>query len=70
MSNTTLVRLGGLAGIVGGALLIMSELLYFVVDPSLPAETVTSASFQFQALILLLGSVLLAGALIAIYAAR
>jgi uncharacterized membrane protein (UPF0136 family) len=70
MSSSNLLRLGGLAAVIGGGLFVVSDLLILVDDPNDPIGTVTSASYALSVWLALISSVLLAGGLVGIYAAR
>ncbi len=69
MSSSSIIRLGGLAAVLSGVLLIVAELLYLI--PSLretTAEAALSGSYLFQSTLFLLGGVLLLGGLLGLYA--
>src|SRR4028119_2359221 len=70
MSSSNLLRLGGLAAVIGGGLFVVSDLLILVDDPNDPIGTVTSASYALSVGLALISTVLLAGGLVGIYAAR
>jgi hypothetical protein len=70
MSSSNLLRMGGLAALVGGGLFVVSDLLILVDDPNDPIGTVTSASYALSVGLALISTVLLAGGLVGIYAAR
>jgi hypothetical protein len=70
MSSSNLLRLGGLAAVIGGGLFVVSDLLILVDDPNDPIGTVTSASYALSVWLALISSVLLTGGLVGIYAAR
>ena len=70
MSSSNLLRLGGLAAVIGGGLFVVSDLLILVVDPNDPIGTVTSASYALSVGLALISAVLLIGGLVGIYAAR
>ncbi len=69
MPFSRIIRLGWLAAILSGVLLIVSELLYFVTGlGGLSAEMAASGSFVFQSVLFLLAGVLLLGGLLGLYA--
>lgn len=69
--SSKLIRLGGMAAVLSGALLIVSELLYLVVGIGQPsAEAASSGSFVVQGLLFLGAGVLLLGGLIGLYASH
>lgn len=70
MSSSNLIRLGGLAAVVGGVLFVLAELLYLVVGMSPSAENFSSGSAIVQGVLFLLGGVLLLGGLLGLYTAR
>lgn len=70
MSSSSLSRLGGLAAVVAGALLIIAELMYLIVGFESSAENFASASGFVQSALFLLGGVLLAGGLVSLYAGQ
>ena len=70
MSTSNLVRVGGLAAVAAGVLLVIAELMYLIVGFEPSAESFTSASGFIQNALFLLGGVLSAGGLISLYAGR
>src|ERR671910_1406029 len=70
MSSSNLLRLGGLAALVGGVLFAISDLLILAEDPDDPIGSITSASFALSVGLALVSAVLLTGGLVGIYAAR
>jgi hypothetical protein len=70
MSSSNLIRLGGLAALVGGVLFAVADLLILAEDPNDPIGNITSASYALSVGLALLSAVLLAGGLVGIYAAR
>jgi hypothetical protein len=70
MSSSNLIRLGGLAALVGGVLFAVADLLILAEDPNDPIGSITSASYALSVGLALLSAVLLAGGLMGIYAAR
>ena len=70
MPFSNLIRLGGLAAVLAGALLALAELLYLVIGLSGPSgpEYCTSVSYAFQAGFFLLGGLLLLAGLVGLYA--
>ena len=70
MSSSNLLRLGGLAALVGGVLFAVSDLLILAEDPDDPIGSITSASYALSVGLALLSAVLLIGGLVGIYAAR
>ncbi len=69
--SSTLIRLGGMAAVGSGALLVAGELMYFVVGVGESIEgsaaTLSSSSAIFQSALFLLAGVLLVGAVISLY---
>lgn len=70
MSHSSLVRLGGLAAVVSGALWIIAELMYLIVGFEPSAESFTSPPGFVQGVLFLLAAVLLAGGLVSLYAGQ
>jgi len=70
MSSSTIIRLGELAAVVAGVLLVIAELMYLIVGFEGSAESFTNASGFIQNVLFLLGGVLLAGGLVSLYAGR
>ncbi len=70
MSSSNLIRLGGLAAVVGGILFTVADLLILLEDPNDPIGSITSASYALSVGLALLSAVLLTGGLVGIYAAR
>ena len=70
MSSSNLLRLGGLAAVVGGVLFAVSDLLTLLLDVDDPIGSITSASFALSVGLALISAVLLTGGLVGIYAAR
>src|SRR4028119_1074884 len=70
MSSSNLLRLGGLAAVVGGVLFAVSDLLTLLLDHDDPIGSITSASFALSVGLALISTVLLTGGLVGIYAAR
>ena len=70
MASSNLIRLGGLAAVVGGVLFAVADLLILVEDPNDPIGSITSASYALSVGLALLSAVLLTGGLVGIYAAR
>jgi hypothetical protein len=70
MSSSNLLRLGGLAAVVGGVLFAVSDLLTLLLDFDDPIGSITSASFALSVGLALISTVLLTGGLVGIYAAR
>lgn len=70
MSSSSLIRLGGLAAVVSGVLLIFAELMYLIVGFEQSAESFTGASAFVQNALFLLAGVLLAGGLVSFYAGQ
>jgi uncharacterized membrane protein (UPF0136 family) len=70
MSSSNLLRLGGLAAVIGGVLFAVSDLLSLLLDFEDPLGTTTSASYALGVGLALISSVLLTGGLVGIYAAR
>ena len=70
MSSSNLVRLGGVAAVVGGALFVIAELFYLVVGMSPSAEDLTSFSAIVQGVLFVLGGTLVVAGLLGLYAAR
>lgn len=71
MAQSKLMRLGGMAAVGSGALLVAAELMYFVVGVGEAMEgsaaTLSSPSSIFQSALFLLAGVLLVGAVISLY---
>jgi hypothetical protein len=61
MSSSNLIRLGGLAALVGGVLFAVADLLILAEDPNDPIGSITSASYALSVGLALLSAVLLAG---------
>ena len=70
MSSSNLLRLGGLAAVVGGVLFAVSDLLTLLLDVDDPIGSINSASFALSVGLGLISAVLLTGGLVGIYAAR
>ena len=70
MSSSNLIRLGALAAVTAGALLLIGELLYLVVGLSPDVENLATTSSVVQNVVFLLGFVLLLGGLVALYGGR
>ena len=70
MSSSTLIRLAGLATVVGGVLFAVTDLLILLEDPNDPVGSFTSASYALSVGLGLLSAMLLTGGLVGIYAAR
>ena len=67
MTSSNLLRMGGLAAVIGGGLFVVSDLLILVDDP---IGSINSASFTLSVGLALISTVLLIGGLVGIYAAR
>jgi hypothetical protein len=66
---SSLLRLGGLVALAGGALLVASALLaLFVVDYSVPSEAASTAAYRARTVSLFFGGVLVLGGLVALHA--
>jgi hypothetical protein len=70
MTSSNLLRMGGLAAVVGGVLFAVADLLILLEDPNDPIGSINSASFALSVGLALIGAVLLTGGLVGIYAAR
>ena len=66
MSSSNLIRLGGMAAVVGGLLFADADLLILLEDPNDPVGSFTSASYALSAGLGLLSAVLLTGGLVGI----
>lgn len=66
MSSSNLIRLGGLAAVVSGVLLVIGDLLSLT-EPETMSEAATTASFTLTYLLYLLGTVLVLVGLVALY---
>lgn len=67
MSPASLIRLGGLAAVGAGVLLIISDLADLLIDYENMAEAATTFAFALSSWAFLLGLVLLLGGLVALY---
>lgn len=70
MTSSNLIRLGGLAAVAAGALLVIGELLYFVLGLNPGPEDLATAPAVFQSVLFVLGYVLVLGGLVGLYVAR
>ncbi len=69
MSSSTLIRYGGLAALAGGTLFMIAESLsLLLVRYSDYAESATTGTFVAQQMLFLLGTILLLGGLVGLYA--
>lgn len=69
MSSSTLIRYGGLAALAGGALFMIAESLsLLLVRYSDYVESATTGTFVAQQMLFLLGTILLLGGLVGLYA--
>ncbi len=69
MSSSNLIRWGGLAAMLAGALLVVAALLDLAVDPGEPVSvTATTGVYAFQSAVNLLAVVLLLIGLVGLYA--
>ena len=68
MPSATLVRVGGLAAVLSGVLLVLGELLNLTLDFATdPVEAITSATFVIQSVVLMLAVALLLVGLVGLY---
>src|SRR4028119_1705710 len=70
MTSSNLLRMGGLAAVVGGGLFAVADLLALLAAPNDPIGSINSASYALSVGLALISAVLLAGGLVGIYAAR
>ena len=70
MTSSNLLRMGGLAAVVGGVLFAVADLLILLEDPNDPIGSINSASYALSVGLALISTVLLIGGLVGIYAGR
>jgi hypothetical protein len=67
MSTSGLIRFGGLAALLAGALFIIYDLLSLSLASADPSETAATGSYAFYEALHLIGGVLLLGGLVGLY---
>ena len=68
MPSSNLIRLGGLAAVIAGVLLIIGELLYLIVGLNPGPEDLSTPSSVFQSVLFVIGFIFLLGGLVGLYA--